>query len=144
MKNMKILKSIILFVLFLGYIPAFSQGLEEIDSKGMNKQLVRIAELEIFPEYWEEYKEILIFEAKESVEKEDGVICIFPMEMKSEEYKIKIIEIYANQKAYEDHLKTPHFQYYKTNTLKMVKELKLLDMNALDTQTMQAIFKKRK
>lgn len=141
---MKILKSIILFVLFLGYIPAFSQGLEEIDSKGMNKQLVRIAELEIFPEYWEEYKEILIFEAKESVEKEDGVICIFPMEMKSEEYKIKIIEIYANQKAYEDHLKTPHFQYYKTNTLKMVKELKLLDMNALDTQTMQAIFKKRK
>ena len=141
---MKILKSIILFVLFLGYIPAFSQGLEEIDSKGMNKQLVRIAELEIFPEYWEEYKEILIFEAKESVEKEDGVICIFPMEMKSEEYKIKIIEIYANQKAYEDHLKTPHFQYYKTNTLKMVKELKLLDINALDTQTMQAIFKKRK
>lgn len=141
---MKILKSIILFVLFLGYIPAFSQGLEEIDSKGMNKQLVRIAELEIFPEYWEEYKEILIFEAKESVEKEDGVICIFPMEMKSEEYKIKILEIYANQKAYENHLKTPHFQYYKTNTLKMVKELKLLDMNALDTQTMQAIFKKRK
>ena len=141
---MKILKSIILFVLFLSYIPAFSQGLEEIDSKGMNKQLVRIAELEIFPEYWEEYKEILIFEAKASVEKEDGVICIFPMEMKSEEYKIKILEIYANQKAYEEHLKTPHFQYYKTNTLKMVKDLKLLDMNALDTQTMQAIFKKRK
>ena len=141
---MKILKSIILFVLFLGYIPAFSQGLEEIDSKGMNKQLVRIAELEIYPEYWEEYKEILIFEAKESVEKEDGVVCIFPMEMKSEDFKIKILEIYANQKAYEDHLKTPHFQYYKSNTLKMVKELKLLDMNALDTQTMQAIFKKRK
>lgn len=141
---MKILKSIILFVLFLSYIPAFSQGLEEIDSKGMNKQLVRIAELEIYPEYWEEYKEILIFEAKESVEKEDGVVCIFPMEMKSEDFKIKILEIYANQKAYEDHLKTPHFQYYKSNTLKMVKELKLLDMNALDTQTMQAIFKKRK
>ncbi|WP_231596040.1 putative quinol monooxygenase [Sphingobacterium endophyticum] len=141
---MKILKSIILFVLFLSYIPAFSQGLEEIDSKGMNKQLVRIAELEIYPEYWEEYKEILIFEAKESVENEDGVVCIFPMEMKSEDFKIKILEIYANQKAYEDHLKTPHFQYYKSNTLKMVKELKLLDMNALDTQTMQAIFKKRK
>ena len=141
---MKILKSIILFVLFLGYIPAFSQGLEDIDSKGKNKQLVRIAELEIFPEYWEEYKEILIFEAKESVEKEDGVICIFPMEMKSEEYKIKILEIYANQKAYDEHLKTPHFQYYKTNTLKMVKDLKLLDMNALDRQTMQAIFKKKK
>jgi 4-carboxymuconolactone decarboxylase len=56
--------------------------------------------------------------------------------------QIRIIEIYANKAAYQSHLQTPHFQHYKTTTLKMVKSLNLVDMNDLDKETMLDIFKK--
>ena len=58
--------------------------------------------------------------------------------------RIAEIEIYANRKAYESHLKTPHFQQFKTSTLKMVKSLKLINMNSIDAQTMVEIFRKIK
>jgi len=56
--------------------------------------------------------------------------------------QVRIIEIYADKAAYEQHLQTPHFKKYKTSTLKMVKALKLVDMESLDQETMKAIFKK--
>ena len=55
---------------------------------------------------------------------------------------IRILEIYANEEAYKSHLETAHFKHYKTTTENMVVSLKLLDMDAMDTQTMSKIFKK--
>jgi 4-carboxymuconolactone decarboxylase len=104
--------------------------------------LVRISEIEIIPEYLEEYKAILEQESSESVKLEAEVIAIYPMSQKENPAQIRIIEIYANQKAYKSHLQTPHFQHYKTTTLKMVKSLKLTDMTALDPEMMQLIFEK--
>jgi len=106
--------------------------------------MVRISEIEIIPEYLEQYNAILKEEASASVKLEQGVIAIFPMFQKDTPTQIRIIEIYANKAAYQSHLTTPHFQHYKTSTLKMVKALKLVDMVSLDKQTMQEIFKKLK
>lgn len=104
--------------------------------------LVRISEIEIIPEYLEAYNTILKEEAAASVKIEPGVIAIFPMYVKENLSQIRIIEIYANKQAYFSHLETAHFKIYKSGTLKMVKSLKLVDMNALDTETMQLIFSK--
>ncbi|MCH5715515.1 putative quinol monooxygenase [Niabella hibiscisoli] len=104
--------------------------------------IIRISEIEIEPNYLEEYLAILKEEAEASVRLESGVIAIYPMFQKKQVNEIRILEIYASQDAYEAHLKTPHFQHYKTATLKMVKSLNLVDMNALDTETMPRIFKK--
>ncbi len=52
--------------------------------------------------------------------------------------------MYASKAAYEQHLKTPHFQKYKTMTLNMVKALKLVDMEALDGATIPLLFRKAK
>lgn len=106
--------------------------------------MVRISEIEIVPEYLEEYLSILKEEAAASVKIEPGVIAIFPMLQQSSPTQIRIIEIYANKAAYQSHLKTPHFQHYKSSTLKMVKSLKLLDMESIDKETMLEIFKKIK
>jgi len=56
--------------------------------------------------------------------------------------EVRILEIYASRAAYEAHLKTPHFEKYKTTTLPMVKSLKLVDMEAIDPATMPTIFGK--
>jgi len=106
--------------------------------------LVRISEIEIFPEHLDEYKAILKEESAASVKLEPGVIAIFPMFEKENPTQVRILEIYASREAYESHLKTPHFQRYKTTTLKMVKSLKLVDMEAIDAETMTGIFKKMK
>lgn len=134
------LRRFLVFLMIFGCGNLFSQ--EKSGDLVGNKQihLVRIAEIDVIPEYWEEYKEIVLHGARESVEKEEGVISIFPMEIQAEKHKIRILEIYRDQKAYEDHIKSKHFQHYKTSTLKMIKDLKLVDMNALDVGLIKKIF----
>lgn len=104
--------------------------------------MVRISEIEIYPEYIEEYNTILKNEAAVSVDVEPGVIAIFPIYPKETPTEIKIVEIYAGKAAYQAHLQTPHFQHYKTNTLKMVKSLKLIDVETHDKEAMLNIFRK--
>ena len=104
--------------------------------------LVRVAEVEIESRYLEEYLAILKEEAEASVRLEPGVISLFPMFQKEHPTEIRILEIYASREAYEAHLRTPHFNKYKTMTLAMVKSLKLVDMEAVNAQTMGEIFKK--
>ena len=104
--------------------------------------LVRISEIEIHPQYLEEYKSILKEEAEASVRLEKGVVAIFPMFQKDNPVQVRILEIYKDQLAYQAHLKTEHFLKYKTTTVQMVKSLKLVDMDALDLETATQIFRK--
>lgn len=108
----------------------------------MKDLMIRISEIEIDFQSLEEYKAILKEEAKASVLLEPGVISIYPMFQKDNPTQVRILEIYANREAYKSHLETPHFLKYKTTTLKMVKSLRLVDMEAIDTETMPEIFNK--
>jgi len=107
-------------------------------------KIVRIAEIEVDSTYLDEYKSILKEESEASVRLEPGVICIFPTLQKDHPTQVSILEIYANKEAYHAHLKTPHFLKYKTTTQNMVKSLRLIDMEALDSTTMAFIFSKLK
>ena len=105
--------------------------------------IVRIAEIEVFPQYLEEYLAFANEVDRLSIERESGVICLFPMQSAEDSCQIRILEIYASEEAYQHHLKTPHFLKYKQGTLHMVKDLKLPTMKPLDPETMKLIFKKR-
>ena len=107
-----------------------------------NDMMIRVSEIEIDSNYLKEYNSILQEESRASVQLEPGVIAIYPMYQKANPTQVRILEIYANREAYEAHLKTPHFLKYKTSTLKMVKSLKLVDMNNIDSETMVDIFRK--
>lgn len=102
--------------------------------------IVRIAEIEVYPEYLKDYLKSARNVGSESVRKEPGVICIFPNQVRADETKIRIVEIYRNKEAYQHHLTTPHFQAYKQGTLHMVKSLNLLDIQPLTPDAMQQIF----
>ena len=98
MKQM--LKRIFLLTLLLIGV---SQVQAQINQQN-DKPYVRLAEIEIRPEFIEAYRKILVYEAKESVAKEKGVLYIFPMKIAGEPHKIRILEIYASKKAYSSHL----------------------------------------
>jgi quinol monooxygenase YgiN len=108
------------------------------------QMMVRISEIQVNPTHLEQYKAILQEEAEASVRLEPGVIAIFPMYQRDSGIEFRILEIYANQEAYDAHLKTPHFQKYKSATLHMVKSLKLVDMQTIDAKTMSSMFRKMK
>lgn len=106
--------------------------------------LVRISEIQVDAEYLQDYRGILTEEAEASVRLEPGVVSIFPMYQKESPTEVRILEIYASRAAYEAHLKTPHFQHYKATTSRMVRSLRLIDMEVMDSDAMPAIFRRMK
>ena len=113
-----------------------------VSTNSMANCLVRIAEIEVYPEHLEAYLAAAKTVGAESVAKEPGVVCIFPMQKKEQPTQIRIVEIYRDEAAYKAHLETPHFKKYKTGTLHMVKSLHLAPMEPLDPANMGLIFKK--
>lgn len=134
------------FCIFLLSIIALSNSCSNADqnkdTREIENMIVRISELEIDSAYLEEYKSILKEEAAQSVKLEPGVIAIHPMTQKENPTVFRILEIYSNKEAYQEHIKTPHFLKYKTSTMKMVKSLKLVDMTPLNYENMPTIFRK--
>ncbi len=110
----------------------------------LKNMMIRLSEIEIELDYLQEYLAILQEESAASMRLEPGVISIYPMYQRGTPNQIRILEIYVDKQAYESHLKTPHFQHYKTTTLKMVKALRLIDMDAIDPATMPQVFQKIK
>ena len=106
--------------------------------------IVRLAEIEVYPEHLQEYLKFAYEVDRQSVEREPGVICLFPMLSAEDSTQIRILEIYASEEAYQSHIKTEHFQKYKQGTLHMVKSLKLPTMRPLDPETMKLIFNKQR
>ena len=123
----------------------FGQITEKPSIKNASQNMiVRIAEIEVYPQYLTEYLTYANEVDRLSIEREPGVICLYPMQRAEDSCQIRILEIYASEDAYQQHLKTPHFQKYKQGTLHMVKDLKLPTMKPLDPETMKLIFKKQR
>lgn len=106
--------------------------------------IVRISEIEVYPEHLQEYLELAHNVGATSVKEEPGVICIYPMQQLRNDCQIRILEIYASQEAYQNHIKTAHFQTYKQGTLHMVKSLDLVDMKQMAPECLPLIFNKAK
>ncbi|WP_018856854.1 putative quinol monooxygenase [Rhizobium sp. 42MFCr.1] len=95
------------------------------------KLVVRMAELEIDPDQLEIYRLLLTEEIEASVALEPGVLSLNAVSLRDSPQKIRILEVYANQAAYEAHLQTPHFLKYKNRTAGMVKSLTLIDVDPI-------------
>ena len=111
--------------------------------KNDGTMLVRIAEIEVYPEHLEAYLAAATEIQHKSLAEEPGVLCLFPTQMNEDSTQFRILEIYASQQAYHHHIQTAHFHKYKQGTLHMVKSLKLQDLTPLNRETMGKIFKRQ-
>lgn len=94
-------------------------------------KLVRLSKITVDPAQIDAYNAFLKEEIEASMRLEPGVLTLYATAEKDAPNRVTILEIYADQTAYESHLKTPHFQKYKQGTLSMVKELELIDVEPL-------------
>lgn len=100
------------------------------DSKAFAQQegrKFRIAKIEIYPAYLDDYRAALAEHAKTAVRIEPGVIALQAVYDKVHPARVTVFEVYASEEAYQAHLKAPHFLKYKSKTLKMVKSLELAE-----------------
>ena len=137
-------KEMILYQNAKSLLQPLSTPLHHREGQGGGSLIVRIAEIEVYPQYLQEYLAFANEVDRLSIEREPGVVCLYPMQSVEDSCQIRILEIYASDEAYQQHLKTDHFQKYKQGTLHMVKDLKLPTMKPLDPETMKLIFKKQR
>ena len=97
--------------------------------------LVRIADLEIEPQHIDAYKALLAEEIEAAVRFEPGVLFLHAVSIKGRPEKIRVLECYADQAAYEFHLTTVHFLKYKVETAKMITALTLLETDPIKLQS---------
>lgn len=135
----------ILFILItITLIGGTTTMAKEFIQNNNNGMIVRISEIEVYPEYLSEYLDYAKEVAQKSVEQEKDVISIYPMSVIKDNTQIRILEIYKNQEAYKNHINSPHFKKYKEGTLHMVKSLDLVDTYQLCPENFNKIFKKSK
>lgn len=92
---------------------------------------VRLSLITIDPERLDEYNAFLKEEIETSMRVEPGVLVLYAVSEKANPNKVTILEIYADEEAYQKHIKTPHFIKYKEGTLDMVQSLELIDATPL-------------
>ncbi|GJM29647.1 MAG: antibiotic biosynthesis monooxygenase [Cyclobacteriaceae bacterium] len=96
-----------------------------------DQQMVRLAKLVIDPDQLASYNALLKEEIETSVRVEPGVLTLYAVAEKDIPEHITILEIYASEEAYQQHLLTPHFLKYKNRTQHMVKSLELVECDPL-------------
>lgn len=120
---------------YIGFPPAMKtlKIIQEVQSPAVDNSnnKVRLSKITVDPAQLDAYNAFLKEEIEASMRLEPGVLTLYALSEKDHPNKITILEIYADEAAYQSHLQTPHFQKYKQGTLEMVKELELIDTNAL-------------
>lgn len=120
---------------YIGFPPAMKtlKIIQEVQSAAVDNSnnKVRLSKITVDPAQLDAYNAFLKEEIEASMRLEPGVLTLYAVSEKETPNKITILEIYADEAAYQSHIQTPHFQKYKQGTLEMVKELELIDTKAL-------------
>ncbi|WP_455499047.1 carboxymuconolactone decarboxylase family protein [Coprobacter sp.] len=114
---------------YIGFPPAI-KALNIIKNTTLSfeeENMVRLSRIIVDPAQLNDYNDYLKEEIEASMRLEPDVIVLYAVSEKEQPNKVTILEIYANRDAYENHIKTPHFQKYKQNTSSMVQKLELID-----------------
>jgi quinol monooxygenase YgiN len=125
MKTKYVLMRSIIFSIII-----FTMGITKVFAQQDNRK-VRIAKIEIYPSFLNEYKTALAEHAEIAVRLEPGVLALQAVYDKKKPELITVFEVYASEEAYQLHLKAPHFLKYKNGTLKMVKSLELVEVSPI-------------
>lgn len=95
----------------------------------------RMAMLVIDPAQLESYKQILAEEMRDSVENEPGVLALLATTETARPNVFHLLELYADDEAYNAHIAGPYFQKYNAAVQKMVTD-KVLIVNKPQTVTL--------
>jgi quinol monooxygenase YgiN len=106
-------------------------GCSQSEITDQNARITRIANILVSPEHLSAYHCALKKQMNEAIALERGVLSYFVVADKTDPTHITIVEVYANEEAYQKHIQTPHFLTYKETVKDMVVSLTLTDVNVV-------------
>lgn len=115
-------------------------GLDVEMARGQTKPFARITKVTVNYDHWRDYHAALKTYCAESVAKEPGVVCMFPLEFAS--FIVRVVEVYRDGAAYLAHRETPHFRAFEAATTPMIRTIEREQFAPLATEDMGLIFKK--
>ena len=89
--------------------------------------LTRIAELDIDPARLDAYTAAVREEMDTSVRVEPGVLALYCVAEKDRPTRLRFLELYADEAAYQAHLALPHFKRYAAATKDMIVSRRLIE-----------------
>ena len=110
-----------------GTPPPFREG----QAGEMQNLYVQMAELEIDPAQFEDYKAAVEEQIATAISEEAGVLVLYAVAERENPSHVRVFEIYRDRNAYRSHLESAHFKKYKAATEKMVESLKLIQVSPI-------------
>ena len=105
--------------------------------------IVRLAEIEVYPQYLTEYLAFANEVDRLSVEREPGVVCLFPMQSAEDSTHIRILEIYASEEGHAPHGERPETAHHEAtrsgNDETDIQKTKII-WNTLNLETQTSVF----
>src|SRR5437899_1574883 len=80
------------------------------NTEPVDNRIVRLAELEIYPDQLNAYKAALKEEIEASIRTEPGVLTLYAVSVKAHPEQIRLFETYRDVASYQAHLQSPHFK----------------------------------
>lgn len=93
--------------------------------------VTRLWELKVDPAQLDAFRGIGAENVEASTRLEPGVLMMHAVQLADDPTQVRVLEVYANQNAYESHIRTPHFLKYKTAAERMVRSQQLVPINAV-------------
>jgi quinol monooxygenase YgiN len=88
---------------------------------------VRWSELEVDREQLARFTVLANKNIQQTRRTEPGVIAFYSRAEREHPNRFRVLEVYADARAYQAHLKTPHFQAFRAATSEMVTDRKLFE-----------------
>jgi len=126
---MRIFPSVLKATLLLG-VAAAAIGWSA-KPRAQKPQKVRLARIVVDSTRLDSYKALLKEGVEAAMRKEPGVLSLYAVFEKKKPNHLTILEVYADEAAYQAHLKALHFLKYKTGTQDMVQSLELVETDPL-------------
>lgn len=98
---------------------------------GAQPVIARLWELEVDPAQIDEFKAAGIENLEASIRLEPGVLMMHAVQLANAPTHVRVLEVYADQKAYEAHIRAPHFQRYKITSAPMVRSQKPVSISPI-------------
>lgn len=93
--------------------------------------MIHLVKITVDPSKVEDYKRILIEEIETSLQTEPGVYVLYPLLDNARPNEFTILEIFKDQKAYDEHCESPQLLKYYAETKDMVQTVETIEATAL-------------
>lgn len=103
----------------------------ELEKANAQKLFIRLIKMEVDSLQLNKFNQIAKQVMLPNVKKEAGVMVMYAVSEKLHPARVTVLEVYRDEDAYKRHIQTRHFLRYKSESHKMIRSLKLIDMNPI-------------